>query len=79
MIKTKFDFGSSWQKVDFHLHTRVDDEFDYSDDDYQYTNNYVNALIKAKIRLGIITNHNKFNLREFQNLKKSRRKYWFTI
>jgi chromosome segregation protein len=35
---------------------------------------YVDALKKAKIGLGIITNHNKFNIDEFKALRKRARK-----
>ena len=74
MSKLSFECGSRWHKVDFHLHTRVDDKFDYSGEENQYINTYVNTLIEADIRLGVITNHNKFSLQEFRSLSKKAKK-----
>lgn len=53
--------GAQWVRADFHLHTRADREFKYTGDDNFYNSNYVNALEKAGIQLGVITNHNKFD------------------
>ena len=65
-----FNHGSRWLKADFHLHTRADKEFTYSGEENDYLNQYVKALSDAGIRLGVITNHNKFDLEEFKNLRK---------
>ncbi|MEJ2754700.1 MAG: hypothetical protein P8104_02425, partial [Gammaproteobacteria bacterium] len=56
-----FEQGAQWVRADFHLHTRADREFKYTGDDSYYCSNYVDALEQAGIRLGIITNHNKFD------------------
>ena len=69
-----FDEGAKWIRADFHLHTRADREFKYTKDDSYYNSAYVNALEKAGIRLGIITNHNKFDLIEFKALRKTAKK-----
>lgn len=71
-MKTKF--GAQWIRADFHLHTRADREFKYSDDDNFYNSTYVDALEKANIRLGLITNHNKFDFDEFKALRKTAKK-----
>ncbi|PHX28771.1 TrlF family AAA-like ATPase [Pseudomonas amygdali] len=66
-----FAEGAQWIRADFHLHTRADREFKYTGDDNFYHSNYVDALEKASIRLGVITNHNKFDLDEFKALRKT--------
>lgn len=69
-----FAEGAQWVRADFHLHTRADREFKYTDDDNFYNSNYVDALEKAGIRLGVITNHNKFDFDEFKALRKTAQK-----
>lgn len=69
-----FEFGSRWLKADFHLHTRADNEFTYSGEDNEYLNQYVCGLSDAGIGLGVITNHNKFDLKEFKALRKKAKK-----
>ena len=66
--------GAQWVRADFHLHTRADREFKYAGDDNYYNSNYVAALEKAQIRLGVITNHNKFDFEEFKTLRKTAQK-----
>ncbi|CBL45797.1 Conserved hypothetical protein [gamma proteobacterium HdN1] len=66
--------GAQWVRADFHLHTRADREFKYTDDDNFYNSSYVDALEKADIRLGVITNHNKFDFEEFKALRKTAQK-----
>lgn len=66
-----FRSGATWLRADFHLHTRADKEFRYSDGEDFYFSHYVDGLEKAKIRLGIIANHNKFDASEFKALKKT--------
>lgn len=70
-----FEFGSRWLKVDFHLHTRADKEFKYVAEDNDYLNQYVACLSNADIGLGIISNHNKFDLDEFKALRKKAKKF----
>jgi hypothetical protein len=65
-----FNYGSVWVRADFHLHTRKDKEFEYSGDESQFVNLYVEGLKKSDIRIGLISNHNKFELEEFRALRK---------
>ncbi len=65
-----FDNGSQWLRADFHLHTIKDKEFKYSKSDDMFTSDYIDKLIKEQINIGIITNHNKFDLGEYKNLRK---------
>ncbi|MDP2128990.1 MAG: histidinol-phosphatase [Pseudohongiella sp.] len=74
MIDTVFEYGSRWLKADFHLHTRADKEFTYISEENDYLAQYVVALNKAGIGLGVITNHNKFDIDEFKALRKKARK-----
>lgn len=69
-----FAHGSRWVRADFHLHTKADKEFAYDGEDASFTNEYVTALEDAGISLGVITNHNKFNMGEFKALRKKARK-----
>lgn len=74
MMGTVFAQGAQWLRADFHLHTRADREFEYAGDVNSYNSNYVEALEKAGIRLGVITNHNKFDFDEFKALRKTAQK-----
>lgn len=74
MMGTVFAQGAQWIRADFHLHTRADREFQFTGDDNFYNSNYVDALEKAGIRLGVITNHNKFDFDEFKALRKTAQK-----
>jgi predicted ATPase len=64
-----FSHGSAILKADFHLHTRRDKEFKYNGADNRFVADYVEALEKAGIRIGLIANHNKFDLKEYKALK----------
>ena len=66
--------GAQWIRADFHLHTRADREFKFTGDDNFYNSNYVDALENAGIRLGVITNHNKFDFDEFKALRNTAQK-----
>ena len=69
-----FSHGAEWVRADFHLHTKADQQFSYTDDPNYYNSNYVEALQKAGIRLGVITNHNKFDHGEFKALRSTAKK-----
>lgn len=69
-----FPHGAEWVRADFHLHTKADKKFNYTDDSNYYNSNYVEALQKAGIRLGVITNHNKFDHDEFKALRSTAKK-----
>jgi predicted ATPase len=69
-----FPYGTEWVRADFHLHTKVDKEFQYKGDEGAFVPKYVEQLKSQGIRLGLITNHNKFHLAEFKALRKRARK-----
>jgi energy-coupling factor transporter ATP-binding protein EcfA2 len=66
-----FPDGAEWVRADFHLHTDADKEFKYSGAPDFYISAYVDALTNAGIRLGVITNHNKFDASEFNRLRSA--------
>jgi hypothetical protein len=70
-INSLFQNGSVWLRADFHLHTKADKEFlPYVGDHASFVQEYINKLVEQDIRIGIITNHNKFDKGEFVSLKK---------
>lgn len=73
-ITNFFAHGSRWVRADFHLHTRVDKEFKYTGAEQNFVVGYVDALKQADIRVGVITNHNKFDRREFKALRRATKK-----
>lgn len=77
-IETKkldlFKNGSQWLRADFHLHTKADKEFVYNGDVNFYYSNYIQQLKKEGIQVGVITNHNKFDVDEYKALKKTAKK-----
>lgn len=75
-----FERGSVWLRTDFHLHTKADKEFNYSGDESYYYTNYTEGLKNAGIRVGLISNHNKFDFDEFKALSRtSKRQDFFLI
>lgn len=74
--KNIFENGATWLRGDFHLHTKADDEFDRSGfvDDGDFYVKYIQKLKEQDIKLGVITNHNKFDKAEFVVLKKNAKK-----
>lgn len=74
-----FEFGTEWIKADFHLHTKADKEFSYSGKEDRFISDYVEKLRQENIKLGTITNHNKFDLDEYKGLKKKARKENITL
>ena len=69
-----FQHGATWLRADFHLHTKADGEFSYSGEQNDFITDYVDALENANIRIGVITNHNKFTKAEFDALRKKAKK-----
>ncbi|MBS4031220.1 MAG: hypothetical protein KGZ63_07365 [Clostridiales bacterium] len=65
-----FKNGSTWLRADFHLHTKADKEFEYNDEDNQFLKDYIKKLKESSIKVGVITNHNKFDAKEFITLRK---------
>ena len=66
-----FKNGSRWVRADFHLHTHRDKEFSDAGNEQDFVVRYVAALKQADIRVGVIANHNKFDLDEFKALRKA--------
>lgn len=73
-LKELFKNGTTWLKADFHLHTKSDKEFAYSGEQNEFVKSYIDRLVKNDIKIGVITNHNKFDLNEFKALRKNARK-----
>lgn len=69
-----FAHGSRWVRADFHLHTRRDKEFKDVGAEQDFVVRYIDAMNKAGIRVGVITNHNKFDRDEFKLLRKVAKK-----
>lgn len=65
-----FKNGTKFVRIDCHLHTKSDKEFKYEAEENKFIENYINKLKEKEIKVGIITNHNKFNYDEFKNLRK---------
>lgn len=74
-----FDNGCEWIRCDFHLQTRKDKEFKYIGEDNSFVSDYVNKLESEKIKIGVITNHNKFDLQKYKALKKTANKKYIFI
>lgn len=68
---TLFQNGTTWLRADFHLHTKADKEFAYSGSESDFTSAYIGKLVEQDIRVGVITNHNKFDKGEFVALKRN--------
>lgn len=68
-----FSNGCCWIKADFHLHTKEDKEFHLPEgyNPNEFVKDYITQLEHQKIQIGVITNHNKFDLNEFKALKKA--------
>lgn len=73
-MNEKFINGSQWVRFDCHLHTNSDKEFIYDGNEDEYINSYVNKLKESSVDVGVITNHNKFNLDEYKVIKKRAKK-----
>lgn len=74
-----FTSGAEWIRADFHLHTKADKEFSYTGEEDRFINDYVEKLKQENIKLGVITNHNKFDLGEYRGLRKKAKKENITI
>lgn len=69
-----FRNGATWLRIDFHLHTKADKEFIYNDIEDDYIKQYVEQLNNQQVKIGVITNHNKFNEVEYNSLRKRAQK-----
>lgn len=65
-----FKNGATWLRADFHLHTKADKEFSFGGEENDFCRSYVEKLKEQDIRIGVITNHNKFDKEEFVALRK---------
>ena len=67
-----------WLRTDFHLHTKVDKEFQYFGSDSDFYRLYVERLEAESVSIGVITNHNKFDRDEYKALRKaaSKKNIW---
>ncbi|MFH2031725.1 MAG: TrlF family AAA-like ATPase [Bacteroidota bacterium] len=70
-MKKIFENGATWVRADFHLHTKADNAFPYNEDPNSYVTKYIEQLKSEEIRIAVITNHNKFDLAEFKELRKN--------
>ena len=61
-------------RADLHLHTKADKEFSYTGEENSFAGAYVDALESAGIRIGVIANHNKFDMGEYKALRNRARK-----
>ena len=69
-----FESGLQYVRADFHLHTLKDKEFTYSGESTSFVGDYVSALKNASINVGILTNHNKFDIEEYKAIRKAAKK-----
>ena len=69
-----FENGAQILKVDFHMHTNRDKEFSYTGDSNYYVSDYISRMEEKDIRVGVITNHNKFDKTEYTQLRKTAKK-----
>ena len=69
-----FAHGSQWVRADFHMHTRKDKQFKDTGTEQDFVARYISAMKQAEIRVGVITNHNKFDRDEFKALRKAAKK-----
>lgn len=65
-----FQNGTTWLRADFHLHTKADKDFSFNGVENNFVQSYIEKLGEQEIRVGVITNHNKFDRGEFVALKK---------
>ncbi len=73
-VTSFFAHGGRRVRADFHLHTRWDREFKDNGTEQDFVARYVAALKQADIRVGVITNHNKFDRDEFKAIRKAAKK-----
>lgn len=76
-LSAQFKYGADWIRADFHMHTIKDygpsrksfrDEFRDRENDFPKA--FVAKLKEENIRVGVITNHNSFDLGEYKCLAK---------
>lgn len=74
-----FAHGARWLRADFHLHTVADRQFERPGEGVNFTDAFVENLSRESIELGIITNHNKFDVAEYKILRKASNRSGITL
>lgn len=69
-----FENGSEILRFDCHLHTDKDKEFKYKGEQNSFVSEYVEKLERERIAIGVITNHNKFDVNEYKAIRKAAKK-----
>lgn len=69
-----FESGLEFVRADFHLHTCKDKEFLFVGEQNNFVKDYVSSLKQANIKVGVITNHNKFDKDEYKAIRKAAKK-----
>jgi predicted ATPase len=69
-VQPIFENGATWLRADFHLHTIKDKEFQFTGNPNDFFTQYIQRLKEENVRIGVITNHNKFDKDEYVNLRK---------
>ena len=62
--KNIFENGAVWLRADYHLHTKADKEFKYEGEENDFVTAYMQQLKQTETGVGLIANHNKFDLEE---------------
>lgn len=77
----QFNYGSEWLRADFHLHTikesgpsRKDYRAEFRDREDDFPDAFIAQLKKEAISVGVITNHNLFDIGEFIILQEKAQK-----
>lgn len=65
-----FRHGAKFVRADFHLHTKADRHFKFTGNTDYFVSDYVNALKCEDIRIGVVTNHNSFDVEEFRTIRR---------
>ncbi len=75
-----FPNGARWLRADFHLHTPADrSHFEQPAVGSNWHEAYIARLMEEKIGLGVLTNHNQFDLAEYKTLRKASNQAGITL
>ncbi|MCX6937881.1 MAG: hypothetical protein NTU80_08275 [Verrucomicrobia bacterium] len=69
-----FPHGNRWVRADFHLHTSADKKFRFNGDPNFFVSLWLDRLEAEQVEIAVVTNHNLFDLEEFDQLAKAGRK-----
>jgi chromosome segregation protein len=77
LTSSLFPSGATWVRADFHLHTikelgasRKAYRAEFNGREAEFPKAFIQRLKEECIRVGLITNHNAFNIDEFKSLEK---------